>query len=169
MVLHRCILVAHLVEPVSTLPTVLKHIPSVFAQLCLPVQRRNTVIEVGFISNCHELLRIERVGHLIYVLPTVIHVVTELYLARLTLFGRNQDNTISGTRTINSSRSSIFEHIDRLNICRVERIDVATGHTVNHIQRCRVAHGTDTANIHLETFAGQTVVGCNVDAGRLVL
>ena len=51
-----------------------------------------------------------------------------------TAFSSDQYNTISSTRTINSSSRSIFQHFNRLNVSGINHIDI-TIHTVNHIKR----------------------------------
>ena len=66
-------------------------------------------------------------------------VVSHLNFSFFRIFRSNQNYTISPTRTINSSSRRIFQHLYRLDICRVQRIKISSDESVNHNQRSRIS------------------------------
>ena len=100
-------------------------------------------------------------------------------LVGMSSFGRNDDNTIGTSRTIDSSCRSIFQHIEAFNVLRVDHREriwqslytvVVHCNTVNHNQRIvgriqrRTATDTDTG-----TTTRYTTTGCDVHTGYLAL
>ena len=121
------------------------------------------------VHHVHILFGVERFWHLVYVLPAHVSVVTYLYLAFLTLLGGDEDHTICSRRTIDSSRSSILEHVDTLDVGRVEGVDVAASHTVDDVDRIGAAVGTCTTDIDLESIARLTGIGLDGHTRSLAL
>ena len=101
------------------------------------------------------------------------------WLVGMSSFGRNDDNTIGTSRTIDSSCRSIFQHIEAFNVLRIDHREriwqslyaiVVHCNTVNHNQRIvgrvqrRTATDTDTG-----TTTRYTTTGCDVHTGYLAL
>ena len=90
-------------------------------------------------------------------LPAVREVIVNLCLAHLTLLGSNEDNTIGCTCTINGTRSGILQHLDTLDVARVEIIQATLDrHAVYDIERVRVVDGTCTTYTNLGTLTRLT-------------
>ena len=86
------------------------------------------------------------------------------------VLGRDQDDTVRGTCTVDSGRTGILQDVDRLDIVRVEVVHTACvrlGYTVDDYQRGVVTHGVHTADrdVHLvvrrvEILGLDDQVGC---------
>ena len=79
---------------------------------------------------------------------TLLYVQVHVQLTLLTLLGGNQDNTVRGAVTIQSSRSSILKYRHALDVLRVQVADVTTiWHTIKYVQWVSVtihsSHTTD--------------------------
>ena len=62
------------------------------------------------------------------------------------LLRRHDDDTVGCTRTVDSCRRSVFQHVDTGNIVRVDVVDSTHIHTVHDIQRRRVIQSSDTTD-----------------------
>ena len=63
-----------------------------------------------------------------------------------TFLGSNQDNTVTGSCTIDSSRSTILQHFHRFNVIRIDTSNVRCNTTIYHIQRIARTIRTNTTN-----------------------
>ena len=95
----------------------------------------------------------------------VVHLQRLLFLTAL---GRDDNHTIGGTRTIDSTCRSVLQHLDGLNIVRREIANRGThGHAVDDIQRSLVSvQGTDTTDTNQWVGTGLSVRG-NLHTGYL--
>ena len=88
-----------------------------------------------------------------------ISVIIDLSLAWFPLLGRNQDNTVRTTSTIDCCCRRILQHFHRLYIRRADFANTASnGNTINHIQRiiaCR--DRTFTTDHHVRSRAWRPV------------
>ena len=99
----------------------------------------------------------------------VSHADTVLSLRHL---GCDEDNTESGTGTVNRSGGSILEHGDVGDIVRVEIREVFGGNTVDNNKRrgsAMVGESTDTADLHLRCTVEVTVGVGNCKTGDSAL
>ena len=103
------------------------------------------------------------------VCPANITVVVHTDLAFLTLFGGDENHTVGSSRTVDGTTGSILQHVDTLNVGRVQVVDVTTAHTVNNVERLGVAIGTSTADGNLEAVARLTRIGLDANTGALAL
>ena len=134
-----------------------------------PVVGRLSGVECNDVLDLLVLICIEEVGHLVNVGKTKAAVVRYLYFARLALLGGDEDDAISGARTVDGAGCGVLQYVDPFDVCGVERIDVAAGNTVNYVDRSCGTIGTRATDANLETVAGLTRIGLDVDAGRLAL
>ena len=81
-------------------------------------------------------------------LPTIREIVIDGCLAKLTLLGGNEDYTIGGSRSVDSTRGSILQHFHRLNVGWIDRFhSVLVGwHTVDDVKRFGVVDSTNTTH-----------------------
>ena len=81
-------------------------------------------------------------------LPAIREVIVDRGLTHLTLLRGNEDNTVGGTSTIDSTRGSILQHLDTLNIARVHALHtiLVSRHAIDNIEGFRVVDRTDTTN-----------------------
>ena len=82
-----------------------------------------------------------------------------IYLAlSLGILCSDNDNTVGGTRTIDSSSSSILQHVDALNVVGVDIRNLGlNGYSVNYNQwRCLRIERTGTTDLHLTAIGGKT-------------
>ena len=56
-------------------------------------------------------------------------------LTGIASLGGYHNHTIGTTCTIDSSRRGIFQHLDTLDIVRIQELEISHGHTINNIQR----------------------------------
>ena len=88
-------------------------------------------------------------------------------LVFLTVLGGDDDHTIGGTRTVDSTRSSILEHLNGLDIVRREIADGCTHwHTVDYIERSGGAERTDTTDAN-RWVGARLSVRCDLHARHL--
>ena len=87
-------------------------------------------------------------------------------LTSLTLLGGHQDHTVSSTGAIDGCRSSILQHVDALDVARIQTIQTiicsTTGDSVNHEQWGTGTHGTHTTDVHLKALSRLSRCLCNV-------
>ena len=135
MVLLDGILIDESIPPVSTFPTVSNLGKDILWNISGEVSHGARSIPVILIHNSHELLGIEHLRTLSNVRPTDSTVIGEFDLTFSTLLSGHQDHTVSSTRTVDGCRGSILQHVDALDIVRVNTIEVTAGHAVDHIER----------------------------------
>src|SRR5690606_4863709 len=90
-------------------------------------------------------------------------------LPGLSLFGGNENDSIGCPRSVDGSRSGVFQDIDGLDIGGVETVDIAADHVVNDVQWLRVADGADTTDVDFEPFAGHSRCLGDLHTRRLAL
>ena len=83
------------------------------------------------------------------------HVGVEIHLevATLAVLGGDEHHAISGHRTVDGSRSTVFQHLHRLDVLRVHVLDVARK-TVYDVERCIVSEGLHTTYFHPHAGSG---------------
>ena len=82
----------------------------------------------------------------------------------------NHNHTVGTTSTVDGCCRSVLQHLDRLDIVRVEKVEVAHCHAVYNVERtCRSIDGSDTTddNAHLTTRL--TCIAEDVDTSSLTL
>ncbi len=103
------------------------------------------------------------IHHVIFTLANLINteVTFIIYFQRLiflTTLSSNDNHTVSSTRTIDSTRRSIFQHLDGLNVIRREVADSCTHrHTIDHIQRSGTTKRADTTDSDSRIGTGLTI------------
>ena len=105
-------------------------------------------VDLLFVHDGHILAGIEHRRLAGHVLPTVIGIETDLCLTLTTIFGGHEHHTIGSLSTIDGSRGGILQHIDTLDIGRIQSRDVATN-TIDQIEGTGTAYGTETTNLNL--------------------
>ena len=135
MILHWRIVVEYQVLPIST-----KSIDRIAIRVSqfvwISIDRSLTTIHCTLIlKDCI----IGSAGHITLLpctLPAVRKIIVNLRLAYLTLLGGNEYYTIGSTGTIDSTRSSILQHLDTLDITRVEIVETTLDrHAVYDVER----------------------------------
>ena len=89
-------------------------------------------------------------------LPASKAVVRDFAGTFLTALGGDQHDTIGSLRSVDSSRSCIFQHVDTFDIGRIQCGNV-TAYTIYKIKRLRITHRTQTADS--DTHAGTGLPG----------
>ena len=82
---------------------------------------------------------------------------------------RNQNNAIGCTCTIDGAGGSVLQYVDTFDVGRVQSIDIATGHTIDNVDRSRITIRTGTTDIYLISITRLTGNSSNVHTGRLAL
>ena len=130
------------------------------------IRGREPVVLLCGVDYFDILLRVQHLRNDGRVLPADIAVVADLDIAFLALLGGHQDDAVRGSGAIDSRRCRILQDVDALDVGRVERADVAAGHTVNDIERLVRADGTHASDVHIESVTGLTGVGDDAHTGR---
>ena len=99
-----------------------------------PVYGRHARVEASLVHDLHVLGRVEHVELAGKCLPANISVVGNLAGTFFSALGGNENHTVGSLRTVDGSRGCILQHVDALDIGRVEGGDV-TGHTVDKVER----------------------------------
>ena len=116
----------------------------------------------------HILLGSQHLWQTIDILPTDVAVVGNLNPALLALFGSDKHYAIGSSGTVDGARSCILQHVNAIDVGRVEIVDV-TSHAVYNIKRCRAAVGTGTTDGDLKAVARLTGVGLDVHTRSFAL
>ena len=81
-----------------------------------------------------------------------------LNLAFLTLLGGDDDHTVGSTRTVDTGRGGILQHLDALDVVTIQFVHARLrGHTVDDVQRVVVVQRTHTTDANLGSTRGRTV------------
>ena len=105
-----------------------------------------------------------------YCLQGGVVVQVDGHLAVLTLLRGDDDHAVGGTRTIDTGRRGILQHLNRLDVGRVQRVQVLRrGHTVDDVERVAGVHRTHTAHADGRTATARGSIGHDVDTGQLAL
>ena len=92
------------------------------------------------------------------------------HLVALTLLGGDDDHTIGGTASVDRGRRGIFQHLYRLDVGSVQRVEVLGGsHTVDDEQRSNTIDRAHTTHADRGTATTGSSIGDNVHAGQLTL
>ena len=108
-------------------------------------------VEGNLVLDVHVLLGIEELGHPRDVLDPIETVIRDDEPVALALLGRNEDDTVRTTCTVDGAGSRVLEDIDALDVGRVQRVDVTTRNAVDDVQRGIGTDGTHTADVHIVT------------------
>ena len=111
-----------IIEPVHRTPNVHIAVIAMFAHIYL-ILISHIIIRVKYFGKAGYLLHAER--------SSKIH----LHFSLFTAFGRNDDNSVGATCTINSGRRGIFQHIDALNLGRGDIADARHRKSIHNVQR----------------------------------
>ena len=103
-----------------------------------------------------------------HALPAPIGIETDHRLAFATALRGDEHYTVGCLCTIDGCRGGILQHVDALDVCRVERCDV-TAHTVDEVERSAVAYGTEATDLHLHARTRLTRGRGDVHTRRLSL
>ena len=107
-------------------------------------------VDADEVHHVHILLGSQHLGQTVDIAPTHVAVVAHLDLTSLTLLSGHEDHTIGSSRTVDGAGCSVLQHVNTLDVGRVQVVDVTTGHTVDNVQRLRVTIGTSTTDRHLK-------------------
>ena len=112
------------------------------------VERRQAVLDAALVLQDGIVGSSRHVALLPGTLPALREVVVDLGLAHLTLLGRYEDDTVGGTGTVDSTRGSILQHLNRLNIAGVDALHtILVGrHTVDDVEGLGAVDGSDTTD-----------------------
>ena len=108
-------------------------------------------IELAFVHHHGILGRVQNGRLAPGILHTVGEVVGNLGLTLGSFLCGDEHNTVRCTGTINSTGSSILEHLDTLDVVRVQEIDAASRETIYNVEGLGVVDGTDTTDTDLCT------------------
>ena len=131
---------------------------------------RNTCVGYRIQINSTPLLRAEHIEFLRYGLQagTIPDVHTQAVFLRT--LGRDNNDTIGSTRTIDGGRSRILEHLNRLDIARVQRTQVLIGgNTINHIQGVASVNRTDTTDTDTCPLRARRSIGVHLNTRQTPL
>ena len=162
MVCHQCVFISCFVHPICSIPFIIfYHGPT--RNECLIIKIRKPVHIACLTHNFSIFLCVKKIRLSVYILPSNITIITYLWLTLMSLLGSYKDNAISSTTSINGSRSSILEYVNRFYITWIERIDIAARNTINDIKRFRRSCSTQSANGHFKTFTRHARTGNNIN------
>ena len=126
MIHYRSIIIKYFILPIS----------SHTIRVWIVVFGSYTCINSTLIHHERIFRSIQHIPILPCTLPAVRKVISHFRLTNLTAFSSNKNYTIRSTRTINSTRSSIFQNFDRSNVTRIQIIQTTFNrHTVYNIKR----------------------------------
>ena len=114
------------------------------------------------------------IHQIIYAFGDVVYteIATVVYLQRLiltTMLGGDDDHTVTSTRSVDSTGSSILQDLNGLNIISGEVADRCTHwHTINNIKRCGTTKSTDTTNTYRRICA-RLAIGRDLHTWNLTL
>ena len=130
MIHHRRIIIEHQILPICTesldcLSIAIYQIVRVSISRSLPAVHTTLILQDSIVrSACHVTL-------LPCALPAIGEVVIDLSFTHFTLLSSNEDNTIGGTCTIDSSGCSIFQNLNGFDIIRIHKVKATSNrHTV---------------------------------------
>ena len=114
------------------------------------------------------------IGHISCFLHAIVTIVTDSCFSRtgstFALLRSNHDHTICGTRTVDSSRRSIFQYVHLLYIHRIQEIHVVAYYSVDNIQRLAIfVHRTLSTNLNIKSVARTARRLGNIYTGNLSL
>ena len=76
----------------------------------------------------------------------------------LTFLCSDDNHTISSTRTVDAGRSSIFQHLNRLDVVAIQFVHASLcGHTINNVEGVVVVQRTVTTNAYGGSSRGVTI------------
>ena len=129
--------------------------------------RIETVIHITLPHDAAKLLGIEYLHTVGIGLCRYAGIEVHLHLSVLTVFGGNDNNTVSSPATINGGRGCILEDLDGLDVVTVELMHTRLrGNTVNDEQRVvgTIIERADTADTD-RCCSGRRNIGRNVHTG----
>ena len=91
------------------------------------------------------------------------------HFTSLTLFGSYENHTVCSSRSVDGTRCSILQHVDTLDVGRVQVVDVTASHTIDNIKRLGITIGTSTTDGNLKTITRLTRYCLNAHTGALAL
>ena len=121
--LHLSVALKHLVYPVGVIQIAVGVVNALHAAEVVWLVARVYLLLVHY---GHILLRVQHLCLAGHVLPSVVSVEAHLSLAGTSVLGRHQYHTVGSLCTIDSSRCSILQHVDTLDVGRVQGRYVAT-------------------------------------------
>ena len=135
MILHWRIVIEYQVLPIST-----KSIDRIAIRVSqfvwISIDRSLTTIHCTLVLKDGVVSGACYIALLPCTLPAVREIVVDLCLAHLTLLGGYENYTVGSTGTIDGTRSSILQHLDTLDITRVEIVETTLDrHTVYDVER----------------------------------
>ena len=137
---------------------------------CCRSRRGNTVILGCLPVGTAPLLcteDIERTGNS---LNSCIVADVDSHLTLLATLGSNDNDTIGGTATIDRSRRSILQDLNRLNVGRIQGVEIlCRGYAINDIERVAAIDGCHTTHTDGRTAATRRCIGHNVDTRQFAL
>ena len=77
-------------------------------------------VEGDLVLDVHILLGVQEFGHPLDILDSVEAIISDDILVALTLLGRDEDDTVRTTRTVDSAGSRVLEDVNALDVGRVE-------------------------------------------------
>ena len=133
------------------------------------VVRILTVVHAGLPEGTAPLFGIHRLNLVLIERGSHRRVEVHLHLAVLTLLGGDDDDTVRGTRTVDTGRGSVLQHLDRLDVVTVQLVHTGLRrHTVDDVQRVVVVQRADTTDAHRRSTR-QVTVGLDVHARHTAL
>ena len=140
MVDNTGVVVEHLVLPVGALAILIR----------IGIDRSLSCVDKTFVHHHSILGGVKHIAVLPWVLPAVREVVVHVYSALLAALGGDEDDTVGSTCTVDGARGSVLQHLDALDVARVQIVDAALdGHTINDVERVAVVDGSDTTDTNL--------------------
>src|SRR5690606_7609602 len=108
------------------------------------------------------LLCIEHLHALVKVRAGYISIHVELWGARFTFLGGNDDHAVGCTRSINARRGSIFEDLNALDVVGVQFMHTALRwHAIDDIQRILIAVDRADATHAYRSGTARTAIRCD--------
>ena len=173
-----CVVLEHLVHPVGVVDLSGRRVcdaprgdvaVGVFLRIvALPVVGLAAGVDILLVHDGHILLGIEHLHLVDGFLPTLVSVEADHGTAVLTALRGDEHHAVGRLRTIDGGRGSVLQHVDALDVGRIERSDVAAD-AVYNIKRRRGTGGADTTDIDLESLTGLSRLRDDGHAGGLPL
>ena len=157
----------YLIKPVGI--RVILELVGIIRNLAITTRKRCTRIsgcltQIGAVLICvHHIIHTARDN-----INTEVTLVVDLQrLILLTTLSRDDNHTVSSTRTVDSTSRSILQHLDCLDIIRREVADRSTHrHTVDDIQRSCATERTDTTDADCR-ICTRLAIRCNLHTSYL--
>ncbi len=119
-------------------------------------QQLKGIARTPCVTGTNPVLGTEELDIRIDIAPTHTGIHVHLCALGATFLGSDKNDTTRSLRTVDSRRSCIFQHLDRLHIAHIEVKARVLCHTVHHVERSHTVERPRTANHNLGCLTRRT-------------